>query len=94
MLIIAGLKFKWFSFSKKSKTIEDAIHHIKKHPQKEEFKISYFDKIKKGMIHLEGKFVKKVEKGMVVLEKDGKEIFIPLHRVNEVKHKGKSYWKA
>ncbi|MEW5897006.1 MAG: RNA repair domain-containing protein [Nanoarchaeota archaeon] len=67
------------------------IHH---HPQKHEFNIKYNDKLKnKGMAIKAGK-IKRIEKEFLVLIDQGRELFIPFHRITEIRHKDKIHWKG
>ncbi|MEK6937586.1 MAG: RNA repair domain-containing protein [Nanoarchaeota archaeon] len=67
------------------------IHH---HPQKQEFHIKFHDRLKgKDVLH-QVKHLKDIEKGFLIfVEKEGKELFVPIHRVKEILHNNKSYWK-
>jgi len=40
-----------------------------------------------------GKMIKKIEGNFLVLEREGEEVYIPTHRVKEVKKNGKIVWK-
>ncbi len=96
MLTLSGFIFKdseLFGVGEKTAgTILRQVHH---HPHKEEFHIKYLDKIKGTHLLLEAGKLKSIEKEFLVfLDKEDKEIFIPIHRVMEVLHKGKSHWKA
>jgi hypothetical protein len=70
------------------------LQKVHKHPQKHEFHIKFHDRIKKKDVLLEAKHLKQIEKGFLVFaQKEGKELFVPIHRVKEIMHKGKSFWK-
>ncbi|MBI4983371.1 DUF504 domain-containing protein [Candidatus Woesearchaeota archaeon] len=95
VLAASGLILKEFDPSgEEEKKIHQVLHTISNHPQKHEFHIKYHDHLsKKGVIH-HARYLKDIEKGFLIfVEKEGKEIFVPIHRVAEVLHKGKSYWK-
>ena len=71
------------------------MHEMHHHKEKHLFKIKYHDKISKTEKIMEAGMLKKIEKGFLVFAaKGGKELFIPIHRVTEVMHKEKSYWKG
>jgi uncharacterized protein (UPF0248 family) len=96
MLTLSGFIFKDLGvFGAGERTIESVLREVHHHPQKQEFHIEYLDKVKNKHIHLEAGKLKNIEKEFLVfLDKAGKEIFIPYHRVTEVLHKGKTHWKA
>lgn len=97
ILTLSGLFFKGLDvFGKTKKTAYSFIRKIKKHKNKHEFDIKYYDKMKKKQVSINAKKFKKIEKDsfMVLTDKSGKEVFIPLHRIKEVAHKGKTHWKG
>ncbi|MEK6853143.1 MAG: hypothetical protein AABX64_00495 [Nanoarchaeota archaeon] len=67
---------------------------VHRHPQKPEFHFKYKDHVSNKEIMLHAKNLKKIEKEFLVFLDRGKEIFIPLHRVTQITHKGKTHWKA
>lgn len=70
-----------------------AIQKVKKHKLSHEFDIKFKDKHKHRMQSIKANKLKEIEKGFMVLVDEGKEIFIPLHKVTEISHKGKTHWK-
>ena len=64
-----------------------------KREQPEEYIIFYFDRISKKLIKIKFKDIKRIEGNFMVLERNGEEVNIPLHRVREVKRLGKLIWK-
>lgn len=70
------------------------LHKVSKHPNKHEFHIKYYDKSKKKHFVIKGNHMEDIEKGFLLMYQKGKEIFIPLHRVKEVLHKGKTIHKT
>ncbi len=94
-----------FAFSKKlfkeggllageKKPVEEILHQVRLHPQKQEFHIKYLDHFKKKHLFLHGKKLHRLEKGFAVFIDEGKELFVPMHRVVEVLQKGKTHWKV
>ena len=75
------------------KEIEVVLHKLNKHPLKHEFHIKYEDKIKKKKVSLKASKIKEVGKDFLIFIDKGKEIFVPLHRITEIKHKQKTHWK-
>ncbi len=95
MLSVSGFFFKEFDpLGQAEKTVNDLMRKISSHPQKHEFHLRYHDRIKRKDVLYHAKYLAKVEKGFLVFLHKGKEIFVPIHRVREVLHKGKSYWRA
>ncbi|MBU0457355.1 MAG: DUF504 domain-containing protein [Nanoarchaeota archaeon] len=71
-----------------------ALNKVHYHPKKHLFHIKYKDKIKKKEILIKANKIKSIEEGFLVFLEDQKEVFIPIHRVTEILHKGKRHWKA
>jgi uncharacterized protein (UPF0248 family) len=96
MLTLSGLFFKGEnSFWGAEKTAETILHKVHKHPQKQEFHIKYHDRLKRKDVAINAGGLQRIEKGFLVILQRGKtEIFIPIHRVTEVLHKGKTHWKV
>ena len=75
--------------------IKDLLNKIKwdKSLNPNEYSIGYFDRISKKLVWIGFKQIKDIEANFLVLEKDNKEVNIPLHRIREVKQKGKQIWR-
>ncbi len=94
LLAIGGIVRKTDQVKQQDVLARSVLHQVHKHPQKHEFHIKYFDRVQKKEIPLGGKQLQRIEKGFLVfLEQSGKELFIPIHRVTEVLHLGKSFKK-
>ena len=94
MIAFSGLFLKGNNlFGGKSSPLHNLLHDIQDHPEKHLFEIRFRDKIKNRELALSGQHLKGFEKGFVVYISNGMEKFIPLHRITEVKHKGKTHWK-
>ncbi|MFA6461905.1 MAG: RNA repair domain-containing protein [Candidatus Woesearchaeota archaeon] len=95
ILASSGLILKEFDPLKlEEQKTSAALHAIHKHPQKQEFHIKFHDRLQKKDLLYEVKHLKQIEKGFLIfVMKEGKEIFVPIHRVKEILRKGKSYWK-
>lgn len=96
ILFASGTVFKEFDpLEEAERSVNKIVNQIRFHPRKQEFHIKYHDKKKRKNLIFRGDALHKIEKGFIVmLDKTGKEIFVPLHRITEVLHKGKSYWKV
>lgn len=93
ILLASSLVFKKISWKRTGKSLLSLVHKVHKHPQKHEFHVKYYDKIKKKHLLFQADEIKKIEKSFLILKKKQKEFFIPMHRVVEILHKGKS-WKG
>jgi hypothetical protein len=95
ILASSGLLLHEFDPTKEEEQKKHKImHEVHRHKEKHLFKIKYQDKIGKKEKTMEAGTLKKIEKGFLVfVEKEGKEIFVPIHRVTQVMHKEESYWK-
>lgn len=71
----------------------NAVQKVKKHKLSHEFDIKFKDKTKHQTQSIKANKLKDIEKGFMILIEEGKEIFIPMHRVTEILHKGKPHWK-
>ena len=75
--------------------IKDLLNKIKwdKNLNQEEYSIGYFDRVSKKLIWVDFKEIKDIEGNFLILEKEGREVNIPLHRIREVKQRGKQIWR-
>ncbi len=69
------------------------LHTVHTHPQRHLFHIKYHDKLQKQDVIINAAKIHKIEKEFLVLLENGREFFIPIHRVREILHKGKTYHK-
>jgi len=75
--------------------ILDLLNKIKwdENEKPEEYLIFYFDRIVSKLIEIKFNDIKKIDGSFMVLERNGEESNIPLHRIKEVKKSGKLIWK-
>ena len=73
--------------------IKDLINKIKwdKRENPKDYSLIYIDLGKKK--ELDYTEIKRLEGNFMIIEKDREETEIPLHRVREIKKKGKVVWK-
>lgn len=76
------------------KPVKSEARKVHQHPLKHEFHFKYQDRVKNKELLLHAAKLKRIEKDFLVFFDKGKEVFIPLHRVTEILHKGKTHWKA
>ena len=96
MLTLSGAIFKEFDpLGGIQKAASKTLHSVVIHHDKENFQIRYYDKIQKKKITIPVKWIKKIEKGALVIvpPHHRQEMFIPTHRVTEVLYKGNQYWR-
>ena len=96
MLTLSGAIFKEFDpLGGIQKAVYKTLHSVQAHHDKKNFEFQYYDKAQKKSVRIPAKWVKKIEKGALVVVPPHKkeELFIPMHRVTEVLYKGKQYWR-
>ena len=77
------------------KELEMKLHNINNHPLKHEFHIHYWDSQLKKELKFQASQLDQIEKGFAVcIDKTGKELFVPLHRITQIMHKNEMHWKG
>jgi len=95
MLTLSGIIFKEFDpLGGIEKSTHKIIHYVHNHPQSQQFQIKYYDKSLKKEFTFSAKEIKHLEKDAIII-KDNKnqEQFIPFHRITEITHQNKPYWR-
>ncbi|MEW5896212.1 MAG: RNA repair domain-containing protein [Nanoarchaeota archaeon] len=96
MLALIGIIFKKaqpLPLAVEHKKVHDVINKINRHPEKYTFSLRYRDQIRQKPVHLSAKNLHKIEKDFIIFTEQGRELFIPVHRVGAVFHKGKLHWQ-
>ncbi len=96
MLTFSGVIFNEFDpLGGVEKAVNKTAHYVYSHPHKEEFDIKYYDKVSKKSVTVNAQHLKGIEKKALVVRHPQKnqELFIPFHRLTEIIHKGKPYWR-
>ena len=94
MLSFSGLIFQQFDpLEMIAKRVSDILYKVQIHPQKHEFLIKYHDKIKKKHVLLKAKELKGIDNGFLIFIHGKEEVFVPIHRVTEILHNSKTFWK-
>jgi len=96
MLTISGAIFKEFDpLGGIQKAVNKTLHSVTIHQDKKNFQFKYYDKVQKKYVTIPATWVKKMEKGALIVVPPHKkqEIFIPMHRITEVLYKGERYWR-
>lgn len=96
MLTFSGLVYKQFDpLEEVEGEINAVLEKVEAHPQKHQFEIKYFDKMKNKEISFQGRSLKGVEKNILTfIDQTGKEIYVPAHRLTKIIHQKKAYWEA
>lgn len=76
------------------KPVKAEAKKVHRHPQKHEFHFKYEDRLKNKELLVHAQKLQRIEKEFLVFLDQGKEVFVPLHRVTEILHNGKTHWKA
>ncbi|MBW2972002.1 DUF504 domain-containing protein [Candidatus Woesearchaeota archaeon] len=76
-------------------TISELINKIKwdKRERPADYSLFYLDRITKKLVEIKYEEMKRVDEGFIVLERDGEETSIPLHRIRKVTKKGETIWQ-
>lgn len=76
--------------------ILDALKDIFKHPveKRKAYVIKYYDEIAKIMKEITHAHIKQIERNFLVMEKNGEEYFIPIHRIKKIHKEGEVIWEA
>ena len=74
---------------------KELINKIKydKRENPEDYMLYYYDRIEDKLKELKYTEIKRLEGNFMIVERDGEEVNIPLHRIKEVKKKGIVVWK-
>jgi uncharacterized protein (UPF0248 family) len=95
MLTFSGLIFKEFDpLGGIEKSTQKTLHFVYNHPTKQNFQIHYYDKLLKKELTFSANQIKHLEKDtLIIQDQNNQELFIPIHRITEIKEKNKTYWK-
>ena len=72
----------------------DILNKIKwdKSEKPKETFVFYYDRIAKKLIKIPFTSIKDIGKNFFTVEKDGEDVEIPIHRIEEIRRKGKLIW--
>jgi len=76
-------------------TIKQLLDRIKwdERLNPEDFRVYYLDRIEKKLKEVRYVDIKRFEQGVIIIERNGKEINIPMHRIKRVTKAGFTFWK-
>ena len=76
-------------------SINELLNRIKwdKYLKPEEYKLRYFDRVTDSLKEIKFAQIKEFDNFSLIVEKDNREIPLPLHRIREVKKGNKIIWK-
>ncbi len=96
MLLFSGIFFREFDpLGGLERGVTKMMQHVYHHPDKKQFTIQYYDKALRRNCQIKADQIKSIEHNTLVIKHHRKkqELFIPLHRITEVRYEGKSYWR-
>lgn len=94
MLTLSGMVFREFDpLGGVEKGVNKTMQFVQSHPQKEEFVLIYRDKAQKKNVSVSASSLKGIEPETLIIQGTQEEIFIPIHRVTEVRRQGKIFWR-
>lgn len=67
---------------------------FRKPNKRERFLIRYYDEVSQKHHEIKHAEVKKIEHNYLIVERSGKEVFVPIHRVREIHQDNKMVWKS
>ena len=76
-------------------TIKDLLNKIKwdKNLNPKDYNIFYLDRISKTLKKIRYPDIKRIEGNFIIVEKQGEEASIPMHRIKRVEEKGVIVWQ-
>ncbi len=76
-------------------TIKDLLNKIKwdKNLNPKDYTLYYLDRISKTLKKIRYSDIKRIEGNFIIIEKQGEQASIPLHRIKRVKKKGVIVWQ-
>jgi len=95
IITVTGVVYKEFDplgqkLNRITRLLNDVVSQSK---QGKKFEIHYYDQLKKKHTMVTSDRVRHLEHSYMVIEENGKEFFVPLHRISRVHHKGKVIWQ-
>ena len=95
IITLSGVVFREFDpLSRRiEKTMEILNEIVSRKHKKEKYEILYLDEAlgKTRTVHY--KQIKKIEHNFIVIEDEGREFFIPIHRIHKILENGRTIWK-
>lgn len=98
MLTFSGLIFKEFDpLGNVDKSVQKMLRIVAADPKRHEFKLRYHDEHLKKDMEFNASEIQGIEKNSIILKRGTKqssqEFFVPGHRVTEIIHNGRVFWK-
>lgn len=75
--------------------IKELLNKVKwdKRENPEDYSVFYLDRVLNRLIEISYKNIKRLDGEFFVINKNEEDTFIPLHRIREVRKKGKLVWQ-
>lgn len=94
ILTLTGYIYKEFDpFGQKTSKVLRLLHNVMSSKKEEGYAVQYYDEIGKHHHKIPHSAIKKVEHNFIVVEENGHETFIPLHRISRIHKKEEVVWK-
>lgn len=94
ILTLTGYIYKEFDlFGQKTGKMIKLLHNIISAEKKEGYALHYYDEIGKHTHRVFPDEIRKIEHNFIVIERNGHEIFVPIHRLNKIHKKDEIIWK-
>lgn len=96
VITFTGVVFAEFDpLKEKTERAIDLLHTIMRHKgeRKKKYTIKYYDLLSKKHFELPHHKIDKIERNYIVIEEKGREIFIPIHRLEKITENNKTIWK-
>ncbi len=76
-------------------TISELINKIKwdERESPADYTLFYLDRVSRKLVEIRYEEIKRVDEGFIVLEREGEETQIPLHRIRRVEKDGETVWQ-
>lgn len=87
MLILSKVLFRETDPAEEAQqSARNSLQEVHTHPQRHEFHVKCLDKIKQKYVFHPVQNLHKIEKGFLIFLQEGREVFVPIHRVAEIYH--------
>lgn len=93
ILTFSGLIFRDDPLGGIEKGVMDVLHKIQFHPEKKHISVTYHDKLTKKDVHIRAEDIKQIDKNMLLVHSEGKESFVPIHRIKSIHKNNKVIWR-
>jgi len=94
ILTLTGYIYREFDpFGQRTSKILKLLHNVSTAKKEEGYAVHYYDELSKQHHRIEPENIKRIEHNTIILEKNGKEFFVPIHRISRIHKKNEVVWK-